>query len=506
MKKKNKGIKAGVGIKLLILMLPFSLGIIGFMKLDSREYNFLNAAYASLQMYFTNGFIASEHNMFLEIGRWLAPFSTIFFGIGLIVDLLRGMLWPKFWSKFSSHYVVYGDDAWINLLCGRPGSFFSKYCVMEKGKFVNCKRYVLLFDSDRKNLDYYTGFLMPRIGNKNARVYMNLLELEAQDIQIKNLNTFQVNEYIALSFFKNLQWLDYELELVKGKREKAVRIGIIGFGDLGKRMLQSALVMNIISVEQKIEYHVWGDTGTYREKHKGLNDKHMQPDKIVFHSEDVSSGLEFLENFDVILLCGQQEENLQVLSDLLRLTAFVGRGGRMYVYVENEDILNIFQIMHIAAKHKFQEPETTFLVGERLFPITLPERKDFLDRVILNDLSIYQRAKRKHQQYVADVRKAEAGKEPPEYDYFEWEELNSFLRWDNVSSANYDDIRIFLQRKGVSEEQLAELEHKRWLRSHYLDNWKYSEERDDSLHRHPDLRDFDQLSEAEQQKDWNLQK
>lgn len=69
MKKKNKGIKAGVGMKLLILMLPFSLGIIGFMKLDSREYNFLNAAYASLQMYFTNGSIASEHNRFLEIGR-----------------------------------------------------------------------------------------------------------------------------------------------------------------------------------------------------------------------------------------------------------------------------------------------------------------------------------------------------------------------------------------------------------------------------------------------------
>lgn len=157
---------------------------------------------------------------------------------------------------------------------------------------------------------------------------MNLLELEAQDIQVKNLNTFQVSDYIALSFFKNLQWLDYELELVKGKREEAVRIGIIGFGDLGKRMLQSALVMNIISVEQKIEYHVWGDTGTYQEKHRGLNDEHLQPDKIVFHREDVSSGLEFLENFDVILLCGQQAENLQVLSDLLRLTAFVGRGGR----------------------------------------------------------------------------------------------------------------------------------------------------------------------------------
>lgn len=126
--------------------------------------------------------------------------------------------------------------------------------------------------------------------------------------------------------------------------------------------------------------------------------------------------------------------------------------------------------------------------------------------MILNDLSVYQRAKRKHQQYVTDARKAEAGKEPLEYDYFEWEELNFFLRWDNVSSANYDDIRIFLQRKGVSEEHLAELEHKRWLRSHYLDNWEYSEERDDNLHRHPDLWDFDQLNEAEQQKDWNLQK
>ncbi len=504
MKRNGMGIKAKISLKLVILLLPFVLGIIGFMKLDSREYNLLNAAYASLQMYFTNVSIASDHNIYIEIGRWLAPFSAIFLGIGLVVDLVKGILWPRLWSKLPSRYVVYGDDAWVNLLCRKKGRSFSKYCIMEKDSFVNCRSYVLLFDSDRKNLDFYTGFLLPRIGGRDVKVYMNLLELEPQDIQGRNLITFQINEFIALSFFKNPKWIDFELSLIEEKRENAVKIGIIGFGDLGRRMLQTALVMNIVSVGQKTEYHVWGDVDSYQKKHTGINDRNLEPDRVVFHREDVNDSLRFLEDFDVILLCGQQDENLLLLSDLLRLTAFVGRGGRIYAYVENKEILKIFQVMHISAKQRLQEQETTFLVDERLFPILLPDREDFLGRVISDDLSVYQRAKKKHDKYIADSRKAEAEKGMPEYDYFEWEELNSYLRWDNVSSANYDDVRSLLQKEGVIEEQLAEFEHRRWLRSHYLDNWEYSSQRDDSLHRHPDLQDFYELDEEEQRKDRNF--
>lgn len=502
MKNSNVNIKERIGVKLILLLLPFVLGIVGF-KVARDDFSYLDAAYASLQMYFANIPLDWEYNIYIEIGRWMAPFFAVFFGIGLVLELVRGMIWPRFWAKWPSHYVVYGDDVWINALCGEQGHLFSKYCILEKDKYVKCRKYVLLFDSDRKNLDFYTGFLLPKMKKRNASVYMHVLDLEPQDIQVENLYTFQINEYISISFFKNRDWIDFIKDLVDKKNGNVIKMGIIGFDNLGKRMLQSALVMNIISENQKIEYHVWGDTAPYREKHTGLSDRNLKPDRVVFHETNVDACLQFLADFDVIFLCGQQEKNLLILSDLLRVTGFVGRGGRIYSYVENEEILKIFQVPHISVKEKVGEAEKAFLISERLFPISIPDKENLLDQVIANNLSVYKRAEKKHEEYIAAAREREKKKAVPEYKYFAWKELNSYLRWDNVSSTNYDDVRIRLGEKGVPEERLAEFEHIRWLRGHYLDNWEYAKQRDDSTHRHPDLADFSDLPEEEKAKDRN---
>lgn len=218
MEKKDIGTKSRIGLKFTLLILPFVLGIIGF-KLERNGYSYLDAAYASMQMYFANIPLDWEYNIYIEIGRWMAPFCAVFFGIGLVMDLIRGLIWPRFWAKLPSHYVVYGDPVWTNLLCKENGNAFSKYCILAPDRFVNCSKYVLLFDSDRKNLDFYTSVLLPKIKNKNVRVYMNVLELEPQDIQVENLTTFQPNSFIAISFFKNPGWLDFEEKLMEQKKE-----------------------------------------------------------------------------------------------------------------------------------------------------------------------------------------------------------------------------------------------------------------------------------------------
>ena len=169
MKKNDVNIKDRVLLKLILLLLPFLLGIIGF-KLECVDYSYLDAAYASMQMYFANIPIDWEYNLYIEIGRWLAPFCGIFLGIGLVMELVRGLLWPRIWSKFPSHYVVYGDTVWTNLLCKEKDNIFSKYCVLDRDKFVNSSRYVLLFDSDKENLAFYTSFLLPKTKNKNVKI------------------------------------------------------------------------------------------------------------------------------------------------------------------------------------------------------------------------------------------------------------------------------------------------------------------------------------------------
>lgn len=82
-----------------------------------------------------------------------------------------------------------------------------------------------------------------------------------------------------------------------------------------------------------------------------------------------------------------------------------------------------------------------------------------------------------------------------------WEELDSFKRYSNVSSSDFMFTVKRLMEQGVSFDFLAELEHIRWCRYHYLNNWRYGKERDNALRIHHDLVPFSQLTTEEIQKD-----
>jgi hypothetical protein len=49
--------------------------------------------------------------------------------------------------------------------------------------------------------------------------------------------------------------------------------------------------------------------------------------------------------------------------------------------------------------------------------------------------------------------------------------------------------------------QLAELEHERWVRDKTAAGWTHGPKRDDDARVHPDLVDWDELSEADKDKD-----
>lgn len=82
-----------------------------------------------------------------------------------------------------------------------------------------------------------------------------------------------------------------------------------------------------------------------------------------------------------------------------------------------------------------------------------------------------------------------------------WEKLDCFKRYSNVSSSDYMvTIRRLLQQ-GVPLDTIAELEHIRWCRYHYIHNWKYGPVTDRSRRVHNCLLPFSQLSEEEKLKD-----
>jgi hypothetical protein len=99
-----------------------------------------------------------------------------------------------------------------------------------------------------------------------------------------------------------------------------------------------------------------------------------------------------------------------------------------------------------------------------------------------------------------------------------WEKLPANLRQSNIAQAadigaKMDEIGAIVVPEsagapafaftGPEIEHLAQLEHQRWMREKRADGWKYGQPRDDKRKIHPDLQDWDYLSDAAKDKDRN---
>lgn len=134
-------------------------------------------------------------------------------------------------------------------------------------------------------------------------------------------------------------------------------------------------------------------------------------------------------------------------------------------------------------------------------------------KIILDDL-LLDRAKAINLRYSHLYAGAAETKENREA---EWAKLDAFTRESNISAADYHLVRLdMLAAMGLpasaeklppdTMEILAELEHIRWCRYHYLNNWTFGQPEDgrrkDPARRiHGDLVPYQNLTEAEREKD-----
>ena len=85
-----------------------------------------------------------------------------------------------------------------------------------------------------------------------------------------------------------------------------------------------------------------------------------------------------------------------------------------------------------------------------------------------------------------------------------WENLPESLRQANRARDDHQPIKLrtlTVSRSPEMLEALAEAEHRRWMAEKILAGWRYGEQRDNTRKRHPSLKPYGQLSEAEKQKD-----
>ena len=245
--------------------------------------------------------------------------------------------------------------------------------------------------------------------------------------------------------------------------EKSERIAIIGFGHAGEDILKFGLQINLIDPDQHFEYHIYGDGAAFRREHTEL-DK-MEPDEVIFHDDGLYEYADML-TFDRIIFCGGGAGNAMAVSKLL---AAAPVRCPIHVYAPNGDVI-------------------TNLFGPDRLECFGTAKENASAGMIFNEESMAA-ARRQHEFYYK------------QYGGTPWEKLDAFKRYSNVSSSDYMHTITRLLKDGMPVDAVAELEHIRWNRYHYLNNWTYGPETDPARRIHKCLVPFAELSEEEKQKD-----
>lgn len=443
-----------------LITIPFILGMIGF-TMDGDS--FLQSVYLSIRLY------AMEQegipaNAYVEIARWLAPLATAG-SLVLVVNALRRSAHSTIARLTGRSVAVYGPkqekEAMLKAL-GVRGIDMDK-------RPVKANSYILLGE-EKDNLDFYSTYLQ----DVDKNVYIKCSSLPAQASNHANLHLFSPEEIAARLFWK--EHCPYELSVQNGHH---LSIVLIGFGKLGKEVLLSGLQNNIFDANQRIEYHVLSPACGFTQIYHELD---QISDPVIFHAGPWAEQMDLIRRADMVIVASQQNQ-LAVLRDLVLALP----GKRIYV---------------LSA-----QPEGTALMADqtKLLCFDWKRRSMQPESILSNRLDNY--AKRVNLRYAHLYDGVEETEDERD---IQWANLNSFTRYSNISAADYHAIQLLmLGNEALTDEKLewlAELEHIRWCRYHYLNNWVYGipengKNKDADKRVHRSLLPYTELSDSEKEKD-----
>lgn len=430
----------------ILCIIPFIAGTVGYV-MSGEALN--NSLYASFALYFTNP-VSDAYNGFVEFARWTAPLvmvTAILYALGTVWKNIT--YWAKCLSKDS--VAVYSDEE-IRVRFDKsvkaiyPGESFKGFA----------KSHILLFSSDQKSLIFFEE---NKKKLKRKAVYIGLRELETGLIKENdNAVLFDINGAIARSLWK-------EIKLWNSGKED-IRIVLYGNSLLAQNILNYGLLMNLLSKKQKVSYHVISEKPQFQIKHPGF--LFHNKDEIVYHSDLDRDAWRFIQTADIVIIADV------VSVDMLQTFLVNTAAGKMYYYSPGAGDAGDY----IA----FKSP-TAFGRDEHILTDENIRRQKLVQTAIML-----------HKEY--------AEKNGGEKD---WNKLSGFLKNSNISAADFNEVLAALPAS-MPEEDLAELEHIRWCRFHYLNYWKKGTPADgknkDAEERiHKDLVSYDDLDPEEKEKD-----
>lgn len=459
-----------------LVVIPFIVGSIGLLMLGRTP---LDAMYGALTMYGMNLNI-DEINTWVEVARWMAP-MVLAASVLTVVNSLYHFLFVAIVTRKKGSNIIYGNSEEARLLCS-----CLKNAVLVDGR-VRRKgaNHIIMMESDMNSLSFYNR---NRKALENEKTYICLKELNLDAIrQEGKVVYFSVNDVIARLFWKE-EYRTWETGT------GTIHIALLEFGDLGQKLLNYALQLNLFSRNQKIVYHIFDIDKDAALLYENIHC--MNQDELILHSDSTASQrFEILPEMDVIIIT--EEPDLGSIQKLLALCSM----SKIYYYDPNDRKIEYF-----------------LTAGDSLRGFGR-SRQIFTDEYIKTD-ALYRDAKQLNFEYWKLQNTKDSSKEYSQVELLSqkvWDDLPGFSKASNISEADYREVLKLLLDKGDHSEErleeLAELEHIRWCRFYFLHFWKYGipesgDAKDSKKRIHRCLVPYKELDESEKLKDrnmvWNL--
>ena len=323
------------------------------------------------------------------------------------------------------------------------------------------KSHIILFSSDQKSLRFYEKH---KNNIKNRKVYSGIRELELGLMtDAADVTLFDINTAVSRQLWKKVHlWKDDKEEL---------EIVIYGNNALSAELLSVGLQLNLFSKKQHIKYHLISDNQYFQIKYDEIS--LMNKDEIYYHGTNEQAIWKIIENADFIIISDQ------IQLDLLQTIVIKARRGAVYYYSPMEGDAGEYI--------SFRKP------------IPFGRNKELYTDENIRNQSLIQDAIALNEEYAKNYNGEK-----------EWNKLSGFLKCSNISAADYNDVLTFLTQS-KDDVYLAELEHIRWCRFHYLNHWKLGtfadgKSKDNERRLHKDLIPFDKLNDDEKKKDIDVVK
>lgn len=535
----NKDEKKGLFSKaswltVIVPLLILFFGTAGHMMVNGSFYPSLLESFKYLRFETE----LEDTNVFIEIARWLG--FLLAYGV-LCTFFLSGI---KYMTTTVCEFkrandpdgiALHGEAALVDALAkdlekkGLP--------VVKGGSDVSfdMQSQVILFNKDNDALTFLAKN-EPRMRFAKD-IHIKLDEFVAEGMEDERILPFSMATACAENYWHRHPVLHDE------------KIALIGSGPFAEALLTQGLLVNIYSTEGGTDYTVVGRFDTYMKLHPQLDKvAHVQvlrsderlarPDKgdaITFVPDSWQDSISLIKDADRVIVCGDYAENPQIASQLLAHTY-----GEVHVLCADKDFERLFNVRSRSTGkkrvHLFGMPKdlltNAVVMDERhhnngklhdVFYGLGTERCNGCTRcgTCADWGEIVSSSDDEQREIIRGNRLKALGNDMsgclacPVFKKAWCTSMSGFLRRSNYATAAHDAMKYrllldrgFEAREDMTLEQcnelymaldesvrdeLQEIEHIRWMRFHYLNNWEYADTRDNDHRQHPDLVPYAEL-------------